>query len=177
MRAWLALLGNQAVWLVAAWSAGRGLWWPGLLAAAAFTAAMLASSRGLRGDLRLLAAALACGVLLDGGLRLLGWLHYGAARPALLAPLWILGLWAAFAVILQPLLGWLLRRPALAALFGALGGPLAYLGAARGFDAVQFVQTGPALIWLAIGWGLAMFLFARLGAPAVASPHPHGVPS
>lgn len=177
MRPWLALLGNQAVWLIAAWSAGRGLWWPGLLAAVAFTAAMLTSSHGLRGDLRLLAAALACGVLLDGGLRLLGWLHYGAARPALLAPLWILGLWAAFAVILQPLLGWLLRRPWLAALFGALGGPLAYLGAARGFGAVQFVQAGPALAWLAIGWALAMPLFAWLSARPATAPRPHGVPS
>jgi hypothetical protein len=48
-------------------------------------------------------------------------------------------------------------------LLGAIGGPLAYLGASRGWHVTAFVEPlWPALLWLAAGWGLATPLLARL---------------
>ena len=81
-----------------------------------------------------MAVAVASGVVIDGTLRALA---AGCATPRRDpafpphgAPLWILCLWAAFALTLTRSLAWLMRRPWLAALLGALGAPLAYASAA-----------------------------------------------
>src|SRR5690606_21303662 len=110
-------------------------------------------------ELRLVGAALVAGVVIDGGLVATRVLRYEAsaiALPAGGAPLWILALWSAFALTLTQSLRWLQHRPWLAAAFGAIGGPLAYLGAARGFGALAFVAPGwIAMVALAFGWALA----------------------
>ncbi|GAB2627967.1 DUF2878 domain-containing protein [Novilysobacter erysipheiresistens] len=163
MRFWANLVGYQLVWFAAVIGAGRGSPWWGVVAAVVFVAAQGGTSPWRGSDVRVVAGALACGVVLDGGLALTGWLGYAAATPALLAPLWILALWAAFAMTINHSLGFLHGRPWLAAVFGAVGGPLAYLGAARGFAAVELVAPVPALVSLAAGWALALPLLVRLG--------------
>jgi len=158
-------LGYQVVWLVAVAGAGRGLVWPALAALAGFALWQLMLSGTRRADLRLLAVALALGVLLDGALSFGGVLSYAAPRPALPpggAPLWILALWAAFALTLNHSLAWLRRRWLLAALLGALGGPLAYLAAAKLSNAVTFrAPEATVLAALAAGWGAALLVLAR----------------
>ena len=78
-------------------------------------------------------------------------------------------------VAIVPLLGYLHRRPWLAALFGAIGGPLAYLGAARGWDVVQFAQPQwHSLLALAAGWAVAMPLLAWLARRGLQSDIPGG---
>ena len=62
----------------------------------------------------------------------------------------------AFAMTLQHSLQWVIARPAVAIAFGMIGGPLAYWGASRGFDAVAFTMPLQATLTLAIGWGIAM---------------------
>jgi hypothetical protein len=52
-------------------------------------------------------------------------------------------------------------RLLIAALFGALGGPLAYWGGAQ-LGAVILVETVPALVALSIGWGVLTPLLVRL---------------
>ena len=156
-------IGYQAVWLCAVAGAGRGLGWPGVAAGALFVAAMLAAATRPAQEAMLAAAAIGAGALLDGGLAASGWLRYAAAWPApAFAPAWILALWAAFATTLPVLLPAWLRAPLPAALLGAIGGPLAYLGAARGFGAVEFVAPGPALATLALGWAVALAVLAML---------------
>lgn len=160
MRFWGNLMGYQAVWFAAVIGAGRGQWWPAVAAALGFAAWQLALSRQRMLELRLVAAALGFAVLLDGGLAATGMLDYAAATvafPALGAPLWILALWCAFALTLTQSLRWLQPRPWLGVLFGAIGAPLAYLGAARGFNAMVFMPpTWPAVVLLAIGWAIAI---------------------
>ncbi|WZB77275.1 DUF2878 domain-containing protein [Achromobacter insuavis] len=135
MRFWANLLGYQLVWFSAVIGAGRGLAWPGVVSALVFIAAQLACSVTWRADLKLAAAAMLCGCLLDGALSALGWSVYAAdAWPA---PRWILALWAAFALTLNHSLAYLRPRRWLACGFGAIGGPLAYWGRA-GWQAVQF---------------------------------------
>ena len=159
MRFWLNLLGYQAAWFVAVGFAARGLAWPGMLACLGFAAVSWWYSPLRRSDARLVAAALACGLLLDGVLAATGWLRYAAPLPALPGPAWIATLWVAFAMTLQHSLQWVLARPAIAIVFGVLGGPLAYWGASRGFDAVAFTMPVQATLTLALGWGIAMGVF------------------
>lgn len=171
MGFWGNLLGYQAAWFAAVWSAGRGEAWIGMLACLAFVAWQWHASRVRMADARVLLAALGCGLLVDGALAASGLLLYASPQPALPAPAWIVALWGAFALTMNHSMAWFAPRPWLAALFAAVGGPLAYLGAARGFDAVAFpAPAWPALAVLAIAWAVALPLLLRIGnrpAPAL----------
>ncbi|HSD17885.1 MAG TPA: DUF2878 domain-containing protein [Thermomonas sp.] len=168
MRFWGNLLGYQAAWFTAVGFAARGLAWPGMLACMGFAMIAWWTSPVKRSDLRLVVTALLCGLLLDGTLAATGWLRYGAPAPALPGPAWIATLWVAFAMTLQHSLAWLMARPCVAVLFGAIGGPLAYWGASRGFNAVVFTMPVHATLLLAVGWAIAMSLLvivARRASP------------
>lgn len=162
MRFWGNLIGYQAVWFCAVIGAGRGLAWTGVLAAVAFVAWQLSLSQNRAVEIKLLALALVLGSLVDGWLAARGWAMYAAPWPTTaFAPAWILALWAAFSQTVTQSLALLMRHAWLALAFGAVGGPLAYLGASRGFDAVALVPPDSrALAWLAVGWGFAMPVLA-----------------
>lgn len=162
----LDLVGYQAVWFAAVIGAGRGSAWPGVLAATAFVAWHFGRAPAHR--LRLGAAALAAGCIVDGTLAATGLIDY-AANGVLPAPAWILALWVAFSMTLTASLDLLQRRPLIAALAGAVGAPLAYAGAAAGWQAVAFgTPAWIALGVLGAGWALALPLLARLAASAAA---------
>lgn len=165
MSFWSNLIGYQLVWFAAVIGAGRGTPWPGTIAAALFVAWQL-SAAGRAREWRLLVAAVVAGALVDGGLAGSGLARYAAASPALPtggAPLWILALWSAFALTLTQSLSALRTRLWLAPVLGAVGAPLAYLGAARGWQAVSFAAPiWPAVLALAIGWAIALTLLAHL---------------
>lgn len=158
MAFWTNLLGYQATWFTVVWSAGHGRAWIGMLACVAFIAWQLSASRTRVPDVRVLFAALACGCVIEGLAASTGLLHYASPKPALLAiPVWILLLWGAFAMTLNHSMRWFAQRPWPAATFAAIGGPLAYLAAARTFGAVAFPRPAwPTLLWLAAGWGVAL---------------------
>ncbi len=158
---WANVIGNQLVWLCAVVGAGQGLRWPALLAAAIYVASQLMLSARPMVELKLLVVAVLCGLVVDGVAGGSEQVVYAAAWPARwLAPVWILALWAAFAMTLTVSLKVLQRRLWLAALLGLIA-PLAYISAARGWAAVQF----PAPSWqgvavLAVGWAIALPLLA-----------------
>lgn len=163
MNFWLTFAGYEVVWFVAVIGAGRGLAWPGVLATALFAAWRLGVSRQRDVELRLILIALVIGVLLDGIGVSTGLLSYAAPWPWPELPVWLTALWIAFALTIVPLFGYLHARPWLAALFGAIGGPLAYLGAAHGWYAVSL--TPPLwrpLLLLAVGWGITLPLLTTL---------------
>ncbi len=168
------LLAYQATWFVAVIGAGRGSWWPGVLAAALFALWRLAVSPMRALELHLLLAALGIGLLLESVWVGSGLLDY-AAWPWAGPSAWILALWCAFALVVVPLLGYLHRRPWLAAALGAVGGPLAYLGAASGWDALRFSEPRwHALLALGAGWALAMPALAALAARGLQRDIPRG---
>lgn len=161
------LLGYQAVWFAAVGGAGHALWWAGPLAAAVFAAGHFGWAAGPadRGaDARLMALAAVCGLVLDSALSWSGLIAYrgdAVTLPPGGAPAWILSMWMAFALTLRHSLGAVCRRPVLAALTGAVFGPLAYLGAERGFAAATLGEPRwQVLIALGIGWALALWLLA-----------------
>lgn len=156
-RPWLNLLGNQLVWLCAVAGAGRGWQWPALLAAATYISLQLAAAPAPAVELRLIALALACGCAVDGVAAASGTVVYAAAVRSWAPPLWILALWAAFAMTLNVSMAFLQRRAWLAAGFGLLLAPLAYLSAARGWEVVTFPPPRwQGLAVLGAGWGLAL---------------------
>lgn len=166
----------QAAWFacVAAAADGSPAW-----ALAAIAAAVLlhfALTDSIRTDALLTAIALGIGLAWDTLAMQAGWIAYASPGPvAGVAPVWILGLWALFATTLRQPMRWLHGRPALAALLGAVGGPLSYAAAAR-MGACRYDGTA-SLVALGVGWALLMPLLlavarrleARLAlVPAVA---------
>ena len=157
MNACLTFVGYELVWFAAVCGAGRGAVWPGVCAAVLFASWRLAVSRRLQLETRLLAAALLIGAALETCWVSSGMLRYAAAWPLTCCPAWLLALWGAFGLTIVPLFGYLHRRPGLAALLGALGGPLSYSAAAHGWHAVFFpAPRWPSLLALAVGWGAAL---------------------
>lgn len=163
MRFWANLVGYQLVWFAIVIAAARGQPWWGIAVALAFVALQLRFSATRAADFRTLVATFVCGFLLDGALATTGWLQYASPEVSVPAPIWILALWLAFAMTLNHSMVFLRGRPWLAGVLGAVGGPLAYLGAARGFDAVVFVAPAwRAITLLAVGWAAALAVLAIL---------------
>ena len=171
MASWANLFGYQATWFAVAWSAGHGRAWIGMLACIAFIGVQWRCSHARRADARVVLAALACGLLVDGIAARTGLLAYASAFPALPAPAWIVLLWGAFAMTMNHSMAWFARQPWLAAVFAGIGGPLAYLGAARGFGAVAFVAPAwHGVLVLAVGWALGLPLLLRIASAPSSSP-------
>ncbi len=147
----------QAGWFACVEGAARGWPWIGPLAAAVIAIRHLMAAQERWSELRLLAAAVIAGLIVDGGLKGGGVVAYaGDVLPVRwLAPPWILALWVLFGTMLNGSLAWLHRRPGLAALLGAVFGPLSYLSGAR-LDAASFPRSGAlamavlALVWAAL---------------------------
>ncbi|MGB0712810.1 MAG: DUF2878 domain-containing protein, partial [Gammaproteobacteria bacterium] len=159
LRAWGNFLLFQAGWFLAVPGAGAGLPWAGVVFALLWLPLhLLAVARdddpGWRRELTLIGVAVALGAVLDSALVLAGALSFPESVQ-LGAPttLWMLALWAMFAATLRFSLSWLRGRLVLAALFGLVGGPLAYLGGER-LDAIVIHATS-GVVGVALAWGLA----------------------
>lgn len=172
MNVWANAIGYQIVWFSAVIGAGRGLWWPGVSAAIVFVLLHLALCRQTPAqravDIRLMLVALLCGLIMDGGLARSGLADYAADPLAMSSggpPLWILAIWASFALTLRHSMTFLLGRPLVGLLLGAIGGPLAYLGAARGWGAIAFAEPRwMAIFALVAGWAIAIPLLTMLAS-------------
>jgi len=102
------------------------------------------------GEWRLLAGFAGLGLLLDGSLTLLGGFDFsGHSQLFGLLPLWLWMLWPLFATLLAHSLTWLWRLPRLAALAGAISGPLSYYGGGvlAGVSLAPWLLPVQALIW------------------------------
>ncbi|MBK8537787.1 MAG: DUF2878 domain-containing protein [Candidatus Competibacteraceae bacterium] len=79
------------------------------------------------------------------------------------APYWMVAMWMAFATTCNVSLRWLKPRLGLAALLGAVAGPLAYYGGAK-LGGVSFAEPLASLIAVAGVWTLAMPLLLIIAA-------------
>jgi hypothetical protein len=140
----------QGGWFACVLGAAHGWPWAGTLAAASVTALWIGLGARPMADAVLVAAAIAIGFVWDSAMAKLGLIAY--AKPgALSAPVWILALWALFAVTLRESLRVLHTRLPLAALLGAVGGPLSYAAAAR-MGACELIEPVQTPLVLALGW-------------------------
>lgn len=157
MKVWANAIGYQLVWFAAVWGAATGYWWLAPLALIPFAAWYLSRPDG-RIDAWLMPVAVLLGIVLDSALAASDLVAYASAVPSPhAAPVWIIAIWAAFALTLRHSFRFLHGRPVLAAALGAIGAPLAFLGAAHGWHAVAFPRgTAAAMIALGIGWFVAL---------------------
>lgn len=151
----------QLGWFAAVLSAAGDLPWIGVLSAAIVAAVHLARAARPRPELALLALAVVAGAIFETLIVQAGWLRFdGGMLAAGTAPVWMVALWANFATTLNVSMRLLRSRPLVAALFGAIGAPLAYYAGGK-LGAVEFIATGPALGAIAAGWFvLCPLLFA-----------------
>jgi hypothetical protein len=144
----------QAAWFACVIGAARGQVALGIAAVVAVVAILLAWSTRPGVDLRLVLLALVIGAVWDSLLALTGVVEYASPGPLPdWAPVWILALWALFAPMLREPMCWLHGRPVLAALLGAVGGPLSYAAAER-LGACAFPDPVLAIVVLGAGWAL-----------------------
>lgn len=99
---------------------------------------------------QLIGAVTLLGSALDSLLLNLGVFDFPDGGPLL--PLWLALLWALFACTLAHCLAWTARPWWLAALLGALGGPLSYLAGSRLTGVELPFGTLPTLALLALIW-------------------------
>ena len=111
-----------------------------------------------RGDaLALVLWTAAIGLVIDTTQIALGTLRFQAGSVAAwLPPPWLVLIWAQFAITFHFGLAWLKGRPGQAALFGAIGGPLAFLAGRRLGVVELHPDLWPSLLSLAVTWSVAM---------------------
>jgi hypothetical protein len=166
---------GQAGWFACVLSAAKGHSWWGIAFAALL--AMLHALRAARPleEVKLMLAVMLMGGLWESTLIYLGLLQYpGSPASVGLAPAWLLALWGLFAAQVNTTYRWLKPRIGLAALLGAIAGPLSFrAGAALG--ALRFAKPWPAAAALMIGWAVLLPLVVMLSrrwdglSPTVAS--------
>ena len=146
----------QIGWLAAIGGAATGHGTAGAVFACVLTALHLVLARDRRGEAALVAAALLTGLTVEWWQIASGTYRLLEGVPATGVPLWLLMLWAQFATTFRFSLARVMTHPARAMLFGAIGGPLAFLAGERlGAVALQ-VPLGPGLVRLVVAWALAL---------------------
>jgi len=154
----------QLGWFSCVLAAAQGIPWLGPIVVAAVVVLHLRLSRKPSAELKLIAFAMLLGLVTDSLLLASGWLDYSAGFwLTSFAPFWIVSMWALFATTLNESMCWLHGRPVLAALMGAVGGPLSYLAGER-LGAMTLNQPVQAIAALAVAWSLAMPLLNMMAA-------------
>lgn len=149
--------GMQIAWFACVLGAAHDLVWAGWLVGLAFVAFHFVLLKDRRPDAILAVAALLLGVIYET-------LNHGAgvystttdffAAPA--PPSWLLLLWVAFALAIRHSMGWMRGRYVVAAILGAIAGPMSWRGGAA-LGAVTFGDlAAPWWLTLGIEWGIAM---------------------
>ncbi len=115
-----------------------------------------------QGETRLLIAAALIGLIWETVLVSGGVLDYGdgSFQPGL-APYWIVGMWVLFATTMNVGMRWLRRSTAVAAVAGAVGGPLSFVAGEKA-GAVAFGDPVISLAVIAAGWALLLPLLVSL---------------
>jgi len=152
----------QAAWCAAVFGAAHGMPWLGVVAVLLALGLHLALSPDWRPELLLAFFAAAMGFITDSAL-----IAFGAFSPVpLLFPspfssLWMVMLWVNLATTMNISMAWLRGRYALAAIFGAVGGPMAYYSGAK-LGAMIALPPVTSLIVIGAAWAVAMPLLYRI---------------
>lgn len=110
----------------------------------------------------LIMSCAAIGAVFDSALVASGWVQYYSGQFSdVMAPYWIITMWMLFATTLNVSLKWLRGRVKLAAAFGFIGGPLAYIAGEK-LGGIALVNEFAALAALGIGWAVIMPVLLRL---------------
>jgi len=151
----------QSGWFACILGAAWG--WPltGFLIALALTAAHLRIAPDRATEARAIGLALALGLLVEGYQVWSGTYRFtSGVVVAWMSPPWLLMMWAQFATTFRSSLRGIMLVPSRAALFGLVGGPIAFLAGER-LGAVTLARPlGPGLVRLSLAWGIALCVCA-----------------
>lgn len=154
----------QLGWLASVLLGASRYHWLGPVVVFAVLFVHLRSSPDREAERRLIGYALLIGLVWENLVSLSGLIVYPSGQPfGILAPVWILAMWPLLAITLNVSLRWLKGMPAVAALFGAVGGPLAFFAGER-LGAAVFPDPYLAMATLAVGWAILFSLLMRLAA-------------
>ncbi|MDO9050372.1 MAG: DUF2878 domain-containing protein [Methylotenera sp.] len=143
----------QIAWLSCVAGAAKGLPWLGVAVTIVVLGWHLFKAKQAMTELMLIVAALLIGASFDQTMLSMEWVAYQQhGWSASLVPVWILALWGGFASTLNVSLAWMQQRYITSVLFGAAGGPLAYLGAEKIGAVALYGNT--SYIALAVGWAV-----------------------
>ncbi|MBT1064989.1 DUF2878 family protein [Bowmanella sp. Y26] len=152
------LLWFQVCWFTAVLGQNDWVWLIMLL-----LIAHLLSQSPKMGDWPVLVSCAAIGISTDILLTKLAFFAFSPS-PVLAIPVWLMGLWLAFAGTLSYGLRWLQPHTFLASVLGAVFGPLSYYAGMQ-LGAVQFEhRLFFTMLVLALVWALLMPLFCYIAA-------------
>ena len=157
----------QIGWFACVLGAAKQMPWLGVIVVAIIVVWHLSQAKQAKPELILLAHVLIIGGAFDQAMLSSHLISYQAHgwqflnNPSALTPAWILALWAEFVTILNVSLRWMRNKWLVAILFGAIGGPLAYMGAEK-LGAVTLNSLPTTYIALSVGWAILTPLFLVL---------------
>lgn len=144
----------QAAWFACVLGAAHAMPWLGVIATVFVLAWHLMQAKAAKPEAILLTITLLIGAAFDQIMLSSNLIHYQShGWSDALVPSWILALWAGFVTALNVSLRWMQGKLLIAVLFGAIGGPLAYMGAER-LGAVTLSAYPQSYLALSIGWAI-----------------------
>ena len=148
--------GFQIGWFATVMGGANNMAWAGTVAALAVVALHLWRTTNRRNEFILIVAAAVIGASWDSALVALNVTSYPSGTLISgTAPHWIIAMWMLFATTLNISMRWMRGRLWLAALSGAVFGPLAFYAGSR-LGGVLFPDFWQAMTVLAAGWAVFM---------------------
>ncbi|PPD56498.1 MAG: hypothetical protein CTY10_03915 [Methylotenera sp.] len=157
----------QIGWFACVIGAAKQMPWLGAAVVIAIIIWHLTQAKQAKKELQLLFITLVIGGTFDQIMlnhELISYQAHGWSNS--IVPVWILALWAEFVTVLNVSLRWMKElktqvRWLVSILFGAIGGPLAYMGAEK-LGAVTLNNLPISYIALGVGWAILTPLLLKL---------------
>jgi hypothetical protein len=153
----------QLAWFACVVGAAKGMPFTGVIVTLMVIAWHFSQANQAKPETLLMLSALIIGGTFDQAMlsfQLVNYMHHGWSES--LVPIWILALWLAFTTALNVSLRWMRGNLVVPVIFGAVGGPLAYLGAEK-LGAVTLAGT-TSYVALSIGWAIITPLLLNISA-------------
>jgi hypothetical protein len=144
-------------WITCVLGAAAGRFWLGPALVAVLLVAHLSSTADPKSEGRLIATVGFAGFVLESVMASVGlysFIHTGS--HTWLCPPWMVALWLIFASTLNGSLAWLADRYTLAAMVGAVAGPISYFAGARLGAIALPPSIGVSVIGLGLVWAMIM---------------------
>lgn len=152
----------KAGWLAAVFTAAATLPALGTAAVALVVAVHLARSERRRAEGWLLVVAAVFGLVWETLLVQTGMLSYSTGVVVDgIAPYWIVAMWVLFATTLNIGMRWLRKSWVVAALAGAIGGPMSFIAGEK-VGAVAFADSTSSLLVISAGWAVLLPLLVQI---------------
>ena len=153
----------QAGWFACVLGGASHRPWTGFLIAVILIGVHLTLSLERSLDVRLVVMATAVGLVVEAVQIATGTYRFssGTVNDALPPP-WLLAMWAQFATTFRFSLRRVIKRPLYAALFGAAGGPIAFLAGERLGAVTLLPPLTQGVLRLSMSWAIALVVCAAV---------------